>query len=60
MGAPLLSIVELADRLNVPVHTLYAWRAKGIGPKALKLGRHLRYRPEDVEAYLDELAGDAA
>ena len=33
---------------GVPVATLYQWRHKGIGPKSRRVGRHLRYKPEDV------------
>jgi hypothetical protein len=29
-------------------------RMNGVGPKFLKLGRSVRYRLEDVEAYLDK------
>ncbi len=29
------------------------WRLRHRGPKAVKVGRHLRYRREDVEAWLD-------
>jgi DNA-binding transcriptional regulator YiaG len=43
-----LTIVDLAEALAVPVKTIHAWRAKGEGPPALKVGRHLRFRPEDV------------
>jgi excisionase family DNA binding protein len=42
---------EVAERLRVPRATLYAWRYKNIGPAAARLGRHLRYRVEAVEAW---------
>jgi excisionase family DNA binding protein len=42
---------EVAERLGVPRATLYAWRYKNIGPAAVRLGRHLRYRVEAVEAW---------
>jgi hypothetical protein len=29
------------------------WRLTGKGPKWLKLGSAVRYRPEDVQAYLE-------
>lgn len=44
----------LAAYLEVPVKTLYRWNHTGTGPKARKVGKHLRYRPEDVSAWLDE------
>src|SRR4051812_13003699 len=42
---------ELAARLKIPLKTLYAWRYRGEGPPALKVGRHLRYRARDVERW---------
>ena len=45
---------QLAKFLGIPVATLYAWKYKGIGPRAIKVGRHLRYRPRDVEKWLDK------
>lgn len=51
----LLSIEEVADILGVPVRTLYSWRYRTelTGPRAIRVGRHLRYRPSDVDAWLD-------
>jgi hypothetical protein len=37
---------------RVPVKSLYQWRYQGHGPRAHRVGRHLRYRWEDVEAWL--------
>ena len=47
---------ETASYLRVPVATLYAWRYKGEGPPAIKVGRHLRYRRSEVDAWVDALA----
>jgi excisionase family DNA binding protein len=57
---PLASPEELSEYLGVPVNTLYQWRHRGIGPKALKVGRHLRYRWADVEEWLDAQTVDLA
>jgi len=43
---------DLALWLHVPEATLYQWRHRGIGPRAHKIGRHLRYRDADVEVWL--------
>jgi len=43
---------EVADILGVPITTLYRWRHHQSGPRALKVGKHLRYRPEDVEEFI--------
>jgi excisionase family DNA binding protein len=48
--------IEVAAYLQVPVKTLYAWRYEGKGPRAHRVGRHLRYRWEDVEAWLASTA----
>ncbi len=42
---------EVADLLRVPVKTLYQWRYHGKGLRAYRVGRHLRCRWEDVEAW---------
>jgi excisionase family DNA binding protein len=55
LGQRLLSAEQVADYLDVPVKTLYQWRYKGLGPRGLRVGRYLRYRPEDVEAWLHRL-----
>ncbi|MFI7607663.1 helix-turn-helix transcriptional regulator [Micromonospora sp. NPDC049366] len=51
---------EVSEYLTVPVATLYQWRHRGIGPRASKVGRHLRYRWPDVEKWLDEQSKVAA
>jgi excisionase family DNA binding protein len=48
----LLGPKQVASYLGVPVTTLYVWRHRGVGPAAFRVGRHLRYRREDVEAWL--------
>lgn len=47
---------EVSAYLGVPVQTLYQWRNRRTGPRASKVGRHLRYRWSDVEKWLDEQA----
>ncbi|NRQ39671.1 helix-turn-helix domain-containing protein [Nonomuraea sp. NN258] len=42
------SAEDVSTFLGVPVATLYQWRHRGIGPKAARVGRHLRYLEEDV------------
>jgi excisionase family DNA binding protein len=44
---------EVASYLQVPVKTLYTWRYKRVGPRGHRVGRHLRYRWEDVEDWLE-------
>ena len=53
----LLTAAEVAAMLQVPRQTLYGWRSRGVGPTGLRVGRHLRYRLRDVEAWLDSRRG---
>ena len=48
----LWSIERTAQYLGVPVGTLYQWRHRRKGPRAAKVGRHLRYDPDDVRAWV--------
>jgi predicted DNA-binding transcriptional regulator AlpA len=43
---------EVARFLGVPVATLYQWRYLGTGPRAFRVGRYLRYDPEEVWSWL--------
>ncbi|OPC83207.1 DNA-binding protein [Embleya scabrispora] len=56
----LASAEELADHLGVPLATLYAWNHRGLGPASIKVGRHLRYRWSEVEAWLDSRTTERA
>jgi len=49
----LLDSAELAALLNVPERSLAQWAYRGVGPPYVKVGRHRRYRPEDVERWLE-------
>src|SRR5262249_38271667 len=42
---------QTALYLQIPKATLYQWRYLGIGPKAGRVRRHLRYDPDDVKAW---------
>lgn len=55
-GEKLLTVGELADWLGVPVRTVYEWRYRGEGPRGYKVGRHVRYRRQLVEQWLEEHA----
>lgn len=48
----LFTPTEVADYLQLPIQTLYRWRTTGDGPPAHKIGRHLRYRRDDIDAWL--------
>lgn len=55
----LLTVQDLADYLDVPVATIYAWRYRRQGPPGFRVGRHLRFRWSDVEQWIsDRLTAD--
>lgn len=56
----LMDTKELAAYLGVPVQTLYKWRVRGQGPRAIRLGRGLHWRVEEVTRWLDDLTEDRA
>jgi len=48
----LLDEAMLAARLVISRSTLQSWRYTGRGPRWIKLGRLIRYRLSDVDAFL--------
>lgn len=52
----LWSIERTSQYLGVPVGTLYQWRHRRKGPPAAKVGRYLRYDPDDVRAWFRDRA----
>lgn len=57
---PLLTTEQVAQYLQVPVATIHQWRYRGEGPRASKVGRHLRFHKSDVDSWLDRHAQPAA
>ncbi len=49
-----LSAREVAEWLGVPVGKIYAQRYRSTGPASYKVGRHIRFRRDDVESWLEE------
>ena len=50
----LLTVKDLANYLDVPVATIYAWRYRRQGPPGFRVGRHLRFRGSDVEHWISQ------
>lgn len=48
----LVAPVTLAERLGTTERSLSEWRIKGRGPKFIRVGRSVRYRPEAVDEWL--------
>jgi len=58
---PVLTLSQLAAHLSVGVQTLYDLRSKGRGPRGFRVGRELRFRRCEVDAWLARLeAADSA
>jgi predicted DNA-binding transcriptional regulator AlpA len=49
---PALDEHEAARVLGLKVATLRAWRLKKKGPRFLRMGRAVRYRPADLADYI--------
>jgi excisionase family DNA binding protein len=52
----LLTVEDLAAVCGVPVGTCYQWNYRGTGPRKTKVGKYVRYRRVDVEAWLEKQA----
>ena len=49
----LLTEQDIARDYGIALATLRGWRFRGVGPTFFKLGRSVRYRAEDVDAFLE-------
>lgn len=45
---------DIAYKFKVPLETVYHWRKKRIGPPGFRVGRHVRYDPVAVQAWVAE------
>lgn len=43
---------EICQQLQIPLQTFYQWRARGVGPHAYRIGKHLRVSQSDYETWL--------
>ncbi|MFI2201546.1 helix-turn-helix transcriptional regulator [Streptomyces sp. NPDC020192] len=53
---------DLVEMFELPsVETVYQWRRKRTGPRGFRVGRHLRFDPDDVRAWVEsQMKGAAA
>ncbi|MGW0206714.1 helix-turn-helix transcriptional regulator [Streptomyces sp. NPDC003233] len=49
---------DIAEIFEVPKETVYQWRKKRIGPPGFRIGKHVRYDPADVRAYVAQRKSD--
>jgi excisionase family DNA binding protein len=54
----LLTTQQVAEYLAVPIATIHRWRYVGTGPPAIRVGRHLRFDPDDLRAWIAERRRD--
>jgi excisionase family DNA binding protein len=52
---PMLSTTELARYLGVAPQAIYDLRSAGRGPRAIWVGRELRYRTSEVQHWLERM-----
>ena len=50
----LMTALQVAERLQVPIATVHNWRYRSIGPKGFRVGKHLRFDRNEVEAWITE------
>ncbi|MFD8344900.1 helix-turn-helix transcriptional regulator [[Kitasatospora] papulosa] len=46
---------DIAGIFGVPLETVYQWRRKRTGPPGFRVGKHVRYDPAEVRAYVAQL-----
>ncbi|MEU6135438.1 helix-turn-helix domain-containing protein [Nocardioides sp. NPDC047086] len=51
---PLWTVHDVSAYIGVPVATIYQWRVRGEGPRAIRLGRHLRFERQAVVAWIEQ------
>ncbi len=56
----LMTVEAVAEYLGVPKATLYGWSSRGLGPRRYKVGKYLRYRRSNVDAWVDQQAAPTA
>jgi len=47
-----LTADDIAVIFKVPKETVYQWRKKRTGPPGFRIGKHVRYDPDDVRTYV--------
>ncbi|MFF7779498.1 helix-turn-helix domain-containing protein [Streptomyces tanashiensis] len=45
---------DIAFKFKVPLETVYQWRKRRTGPPGFRVGKHVRYDPAAVQAWVAE------
>lgn len=57
----LWSVEDVSEYLGVPVATIYSWRSEGVyGPPGRRVGKRLRFLPDDVRHWFKSLPTEVA
>ena len=56
----LWGVQDVSDYLGIPVQTLYQWRTKGYGPPGVRMGKYIRYQPDEVRRWVAALNNEVA
>ncbi|MFJ8000749.1 helix-turn-helix transcriptional regulator [Streptomyces sp. NPDC096310] len=51
---------DIAAMFDVPLETVYAWRKKRTGPPGFRIGKHVRYDPAAVHAWVNDRMAETA
>ena len=54
----LLDKKQVAELLNISVKTLDLWVQKLSGPKPVRIGRMVRFKKSEVEAFIENLTAE--
>lgn len=49
----LLTEAQVEEIYGLRVRTLQQWRIRGFGPAFIRAGRSIRYRPADIETFIE-------
>ncbi len=55
-----LSLSELCDHLHISAQTIYDLRSQGRGPHGFRVGRELRFRVSEIDAWLARMEAEDA
>jgi predicted DNA-binding transcriptional regulator AlpA len=53
LDEPLVPPEEVAAVLHIEIPTLTAWRNRGQGPRYVRVGKLIFYRPSDIQQWLN-------
>jgi excisionase family DNA binding protein len=48
-----MTVEDLAEYLGLPVATIYKQRSEGTGPPGYRVGKFVRWRRSEVDAWLE-------